>query len=210
MLLRALLLAASALVLHALPAHAAEFCVHKIGACPEGTIDKGSSLQDALSHAAVTPGPDVVSVRSGQYTGPFDYVSAYRVEIVGSGSAATRLTAPGADAVDSVLYATNAAVSRLSVVVPDASSWSGLTLAGGARAEQVRVRRAAGAINGVIGVKLLQDATLRSSHVELAALNDVAVAASDRAWSATPPSAASTAPSSRAVRMPRPRSARAA
>ena len=86
MLLRALLLAASVLVLHALPAHAAEYCVHKLGTCPEGTIDKGSSLKGALSHAGVTPGPDVISIRTGQYTGPFAYISAYPVEIVGSGS----------------------------------------------------------------------------------------------------------------------------
>ena len=53
-------------------------------------------------------------------------------------------------------------------MVPDASTGRAHAR-GGASAEQVRVRRAAGAINGVIGVRLIRDATLRSSHVELAA-----------------------------------------
>ena len=161
----------------AAPAGAAEYCVHKVGSCAAGTIDKGANLQAALSEAAGTPASDVVRVRSGTYSGPFTYTSDHPVEIIGAGSAVTKLTAQESadDFAEEVLSAVNADVSRLRVIVPDAAWWTGITLAPGSSANQVTVVRTPGSDQNITGVNLIDGASLRSSTVEVGPENGAAV-----------------------------------
>ena len=126
----------------AAPAGAAEYCVHKVGSCAAGTIDKGANLQAALSEAAASPASDVVRVRSGTYSGPFTYTSDHRCrdhrrrfgrDEAHRAGLRRRLRPRRSSA------AVNADVSRLRVVVPDAAWWTGITLESGSSADQVTV-----------------------------------------------------------------------
>ena len=172
---RWILLPATALVAAALAqsASAAELCVHRAGyECPAGSIDKDSDLQDALDDASNTAAPDVIRIATGIYLGPFTYAGGSPLHIVGAGTGKTNLHSGGGD---HILETGGADVSRLSVRMPAASPYTGLSVEDGSTITDVEVNGDANPGGERAGIGLYSGGTLRRVKVVLHASADHAL-----------------------------------
>ncbi len=140
-------------------ASAATFCVN----APDCSGTAVPTVQQALTSAAGTPGPDVIRIGASAtpYVGPFAYTSADPVTIEGAGQGATVLD-PGPVNATLALLSPASTVRDLTINTRDTSGARGLYLSGSA--ERVTVLHQ-GTEATIEGVALVDDGAFRSGTV---------------------------------------------
>ena len=150
----------------AAPAGAATYCAHQDTGCPQGTIDVGSDVEQALQSAASSDEGDLLLVGPGTWIGPWQYNAGSDLDIEGAGRDQTTVTALSG-ASDQVLYAGRASVSGLHIRIPANDFWTGLTVGQDSRVTDISIDRSPGAAKGVTGIHLHGDAHVTRANVTL-------------------------------------------